>query len=168
MGSGNSKPTEHVFYGETPVRFSNDLVESLQSSSETDSTREKTLELHIQSRVESELQRLQQRESQILNDLEEKLTAEDKKHGSAEKNPGRKKVQAELDALRQRLNGIPKVHELDKDVEKARDDVIKCLRSHDRTPLDCHREVDEFKAQTRRLERQFVVRTVGRDFPAGH
>lgn len=38
----------------------------------------------------------------------------------------------------------------------------------DRTPLDCYKEVEDFKAQTRRLERQFVVRTVGRDFPHGH
>lgn len=41
-------------------------------------------------------------------------------------------------------------------------------RDSDRTPLDCYREVEDFRAQTRRLERQFVVRTVGRDFPRGH
>lgn len=41
-------------------------------------------------------------------------------------------------------------------------------RDSDRTPLDCYREVEDFKTQTRRLERQFVVRTVGRDFPRGH
>ncbi|KAL0638115.1 hypothetical protein Q9L58_002896 [Maublancomyces gigas] len=168
MGSGSSKPTEHVFYGETPVRFSNDLVESLQSSSESDSTREKALELHIQSRVESELQRLQSRESQILNDLEAKLSAEDKEHGGAEKNPGREKVQKEIDVLRRRLDAMPKLMGLDKDVENARESVVKCLRLNDRTPLDCYKEVDNFKAQTRRLERQFVVRTVGRDFPRGH
>jgi hypothetical protein len=42
------------------------------------------------------------------------------------------------------------------------------LSISDRTPLDCYQEVEEFKAHTRRLEREFVVRTVGRDFPAGH
>lgn len=41
-------------------------------------------------------------------------------------------------------------------------------RDSDRTPLDCYREVEDFKTQTRRLERQFVVRTVGRDFPRGN
>jgi len=35
----------------------------------------------------------------------------------------------------------------------------------DRTPLDCYKEVEEFKNQIRRMERAFVVRTVGRDYP---
>lgn len=56
------------------------------------------------------------------------MSAEDKAHGGVEKNPGREKVQKEIDALRQRLDAIPKVVELDKDVEKARESVVKCLR----------------------------------------
>lgn len=31
-------------------------------------------------------------------------------------------------------------------------------------PLDCWKEVEDFKAQARRLEKQFVVRTVGREY----
>lgn len=38
-------------------------------------------------------------------------------------------MQKEIDELRRRLDDIPKVQELDKDVEKARELVIKCLRS---------------------------------------
>lgn len=51
----------------------------------------------------------------------------DKEHGGAEKNTGREKVQKEIDVLRQRLDAMPKVMELDKDVEKARGSVVKCL-----------------------------------------
>lgn len=56
------------------------------------------------------------------------MSAEDKEHGGAEKNPGREKVQKEIDVLRRRLDAMPKIMELDKDVEKARESVIKCLR----------------------------------------
>lgn len=31
-------------------------------------------------------------------------------------------------------------------------------------PLDCWKEVEEFKMQTRRLEKAFVVKTVGREY----
>ncbi|PWW76117.1 hypothetical protein C7212DRAFT_321505 [Tuber magnatum] len=79
MGSGNSKPAERVFDGgETPVRFSNNLVESLQFPART---QEKSLEVQVQSRVESELQRLQSQESRILADLESKLSESDKGWG---------------------------------------------------------------------------------------
>jgi len=40
--------------------------------------------------------------------------------------------------------------------------LTKC--DSDRTPLDCYKEVEEFKNQIRRMEREFVVRTVGRDY----
>ncbi|PGH26377.1 hypothetical protein AJ80_01875 [Polytolypa hystricis UAMH7299] len=82
MGAGGSKPaatgagTKHVFTSDTPVQFSQGLVESLQSSSETDFSRSQTLELHIQSRVTEELERIRARESQTLADLEKRLADE--------------------------------------------------------------------------------------------
>ncbi|PWW72362.1 hypothetical protein C7212DRAFT_336626 [Tuber magnatum] len=148
MGSGNSKPAEHVFDGsETP----------------TNSTREKSLEIQIQSRVENELQRLQSRESQILVDLESKLSESDKNGDT--KGSGREQVQAEIDALKKRLEHMPRMVKIDDEVERARGEVVKCLRWNDRTPLDCYKEVEAFKNQTRRLEKAFVVRTVGGDCP---
>ncbi|KAG0135856.1 hypothetical protein HOY82DRAFT_600008 [Tuber indicum] len=164
MGSGNSKPAERVFDGsETPVRFSNNLVESLQLSSETNSTREKSLEIQVQSRVESELQRLHSRESQILVDLESRLSESDKDGDT--KGLSSEQVQAEIDALKERLERMPRMIKIDGEVERARGEVVKCLRLNDRTPLDCYKEVEEFKNQTRRMEKEFVVRTVGRDYP---
>ncbi|CAZ86098.1 unnamed protein product [Tuber melanosporum] len=148
MGSGNSKPAERVFDGsETP----------------TNSTREKSLEIQVQSRVESELQRLHSRESQILVDLESRLSESDKDGDT--KGLSREQVQAEIDALKERLERMPRMIKIDGEVERARGEVVKCLRLNDRTPLDCYKEVEEFKNQTRRMEKEFVVRTVGRDYP---
>ena len=36
-------------------------------------------------------------------------------------------------------------------VEKARQEVITCLRVNDRRPLDCWREVEDFKREVGRL-----------------
>ncbi|OXV10668.1 hypothetical protein Egran_01569 [Elaphomyces granulatus] len=81
MGAGSSKPggspgTRHIFTSETPVQFSSNLVEALQSSSETDASRAKSLELHIQARVTEELERLRHREHQTLEEIEKRLTEE--------------------------------------------------------------------------------------------
>jgi altered-inheritance-of-mitochondria protein 13 len=40
-------------------------------------------------------------------------------------------------------------------------DVVSCLRLNDRRPLDCWKEVQEFKKEVARLEEAFVDRIVG-------
>ncbi|CDM27322.1 hypothetical protein DTO013E5_4462 [Penicillium roqueforti] len=79
MGAGNSKPeasagSQHVFSSNSPVQFSSNLVDALQSNSETDSTRAKVLELEIQNRVAQELQRLREREQQTLAEIEKRIS----------------------------------------------------------------------------------------------
>ena len=41
-------------------------------------------------------------------------------------------------------------------VEKAKGELVKCLREKDRRPLDCWEEVEVFKREVGRLERRFV------------
>ncbi|KZF20946.1 DUF1690-domain-containing protein [Xylona heveae TC161] len=177
MGANNSKPeaqtSQHIFTGESPVRFSQNLIDSLQNSAETDSTRAKALELHIQARVAEELERLQTRESQMLQELSEKVSSAEQSKPAAEiseaaqsagdklRDLGRDSVQKEIAELRQRLEGRRKLEDLDKDVEHAKEDVVKCLRINDRRPLDCYKEVSTFKTQVARLEKGFVDRVIG-------
>ncbi|KAI9786400.1 MAG: hypothetical protein M1839_006860 [Geoglossum umbratile] len=171
MGSSASKqPTgqasEHVFAAGTPVRFSQELIESLQSNPETDSTREKTLELHIQSRVAAELEKLRERESRLLKDLEEQISNEapDKSAPQQEESPTSTAVHESITSLRSKLSSRRKLESVDESVEKAKDDVVRCLRENDRRPLDCWREVEAFRKEVGRLERRFVEKVVGRDF----
>ncbi|QSZ34868.1 hypothetical protein DSL72_007727 [Monilinia vaccinii-corymbosi] len=179
MGSGASKPEQppkaQVWASETPVRFSAQLIDSLQASSEppkktnilarypkTDSTRAKTLELHIQARVASELQKLQERASKDFEELTAKLAAEDaapsaeKSAGDSLRRLGRDAVQKDVEGLRKKLEQRKKVQELDEGVEKAKSEVVRCLRDHDRRPLDCYREVEAFRREVRRLEGKWV------------
>lgn len=180
---------------DAPVRFSQDLIDSLQTSGEvcsgrmarkvrddkrliviyqTDSTRQKTLELHIQSRVADELKQLEARESQRLKELEEKLSAEPSGPGglgSAAGHDGaqaegnlrdldRENIQREISTLRQQLEKRKRLRNVDQGVEKAKDDVVSCLRANDRRPLDCWKEVEAFKREVARLEDAFVERAL--------
>ncbi|KAF8250480.1 DUF1690-domain-containing protein [Wilcoxina mikolae CBS 423.85] len=161
MGTTTSKPNAPiVLHGETPVRFSSSFVHTLTSTSESDSTREKQLELHIQSRVAEELARLEEREEKVLRGVQERIESGKEEEGGL----GREKVKMEIEGLKKRLQDVPRVAEIGEDVEKARGEVVRCLRLNDTRPLDCWKEVEEFKEQTRRLEKAFVVRTVGREY----
>ena len=76
---------------------------------------------------------------------------------------GRESVQKEVAALKQKLEQRKKVVEvekLDESVQKAREDVINCLRENDRRPLDCWKEVETFKEQVRKLEEKWVEKVV--------
>lgn len=135
---------------------------------QTDSTRAKTLELHIQARVAEELKRLQAREDQVLKELEAKISAEESKPttksaGDALRDLGRESVQKEVQELRKKLDARKKVQEiadLDAGVEKARTDVISCLRSNDRKPLNCWLEVENFRNEVKKMENAWVEKVV--------
>ncbi|KAL5341491.1 hypothetical protein BJX70DRAFT_358939 [Aspergillus crustosus] len=216
MGAGSSKPeasagSKHIFESNSPIQFSSNLVEGLQSNTETDSARAKTLELEIQARVSQELERLRAREQQTLAEIQKRL--EEVKDTSSSPSSGapstvnptaavsypagsldldapripfagreyepappaaiveasvptnrelsRVNVNSEIEELRQKLEGRKKLGELDDGVKKAQASVANCLRLNDRRPLDCWKEVAEFKREVARLEEGFVDRIVG-------
>ncbi|KAL2871546.1 Mic19 family protein [Aspergillus lucknowensis] len=210
MGAGGSKPeasagSKHIFESNSPIQFSSNLVDSLQSNTETDSARAKTLELQIQARVSEELSRLRAREQQTIAEIEKRLTeVKDTPSSSTTTtvpNPSyappagsldldapripfagrgytpappavepavpvnrelsRESVNAEIEELRAKLEGRKKLAELDDGMAKAKADVVSCLRLNDRRPLDCWKEVQEFKKEVARLEEAFVDRIVG-------
>ncbi|KAI4281796.1 MAG: hypothetical protein L6R38_003425 [Xanthoria sp. 2 TBL-2021] len=189
MGQNSSKPspssTQHVFTSESPINFSPDLINALQASPETDSTRSKDLELHIQQRVHSELARLDAEHSKRLSELQEQISASpdsttesihpdartpdqstssggvDHKaaaEGDRLRDLSRQSVQKEIDMLKEKLKRRKMKEEVvqDKAIEKAKGEIVKCLRLNDRRPLDCWREVEAFKEEVGRLEKNFL------------
>ncbi|KAF7122682.1 hypothetical protein CNMCM5793_000792 [Aspergillus hiratsukae] len=211
MGAGSSKPeasagSKHVFTSNAPIQFSSNLVEALQTNTETDSSRAKSLELQIQARVAQELKRLREREQQTLAEIEKRLQAAEAKDSAPAASPSskpnitypagslnldapripfagreyeapapstaaadqpinrdlsRESVNAEIEQLRAKLEGRRKLVEMDEGVERARQEVVTCLRLNDRRPLDCWKEVEGFKREVARLEEKFVDRVVG-------
>ena len=155
---------------------------------QTDSTRAKDLELHIQSRVHAELSRLEAEQTKALKELEEQISASpdsdsnsqqpSSQPGGSDSSPtsgdsgnargdkpqdlGRQSVQREIEILRQRLSQRKLKEDImnDKGVEKAKEGVVRCLRVNDRRPLDCWQEVETFKKEVGRLEKDFLGRVI--------
>jgi altered-inheritance-of-mitochondria protein 13 len=62
--------------------------------------------------------------------------------------------------LKRKLEQRKRVKEVDESVEKAKSEVVRCLRENDRRPLDCWREVEAFKREVGRLEGSWVEKVV--------
>jgi altered-inheritance-of-mitochondria protein 13 len=69
---------------------------------------------------------------------------------------GREAVQNDVTELKKKLERRKKLADVDGGVEKAKSEVVRCLRENDRKPLDCYREVERFRAEVRRLESVWV------------
>jgi altered-inheritance-of-mitochondria protein 13 len=114
--------------------------------------------------VQSELKRLQERAAKDYEELTSHLSQdppasdknEEKSAGDTLRDLGRQSVQNDVAELRKKLEQRKKVVELDEAVEKAKGDVVTCLRVNDRRPLDCWREVERFREEVRRLEGGWV------------
>lgn len=69
-------------------------------------------------------------------------------------------VSKEIEALRAKLQERRQLRELPDGVEAARSEVVRCLRENDRRPLDCWKEVENFKEQVRRVEKGWVDKVI--------
>ncbi len=69
-------------------------------------------------------------------------------------------MQNDVKELRKKLEQRKKLTSVDEGVEKAKSQVVKCLRENDRRPLDCWKEVENFKNEVRRLEGVWVEKIV--------
>lgn len=144
-------------------------------SIQTDSTRAKTLELHIQSRVADELKKLQERAAKDFDELSAKISAAEEASssgggGTEKKQPasegdqlrqlGREAVQSDVQELKRKLEQRKQLAGVDESIERAKSEVVRCLRENDRRPLDCWKEVETFKQEVRRLEATWVEKVV--------
>jgi altered-inheritance-of-mitochondria protein 13 len=69
-------------------------------------------------------------------------------------------VSQEIAELKKKLDSRKKMEQPDLGVEKAKEELVQCLRMNDRRPLDCWKEKEAFKREVGRLEREFVERAV--------
>jgi altered-inheritance-of-mitochondria protein 13 len=72
----------------------------------------------------------------------------------------RTSVTKEIEQLKMKLEQRKKLEQADQDVTRAKEAVVACLRQNDRRPLDCWKEVESFKQEVGRLEKEFVQRTI--------
>ncbi|KAK4209864.1 putative DUF1690 domain-protein [Rhypophila decipiens] len=165
MGSSASKPdvtdVTQVWTGANTSMFSNDLVSHLASREESDVARQQALELEVQRRVTAELKRLQAEEAEALQEKQAKLSAPPTSTDDTQDNkPSRQTVSKEIETLRAKLEERRKVRTIPDTVEAARSEVVRCLRENDRRPLDCWKEVEQFKEEVRKLEKGWVDKVI--------
>jgi altered-inheritance-of-mitochondria protein 13 len=151
---------------------------------QTDSTRSKNQELQYQQRLTAELEKLREKEAQNISELSKSLSNDAEKPAEPaepsliekisdatssastlaekqrRKDMSNSSVTKEIDALRKKLDARKKLEQADPQVNKAKEEVAACLRMHDRRPLDCWKEVENFKKEVGRLERDFVEKTI--------
>lgn len=65
-----------------------------------------------------------------------------------------------MQQLKKKLEQRKRVQEVDEGVERAKSEVVRCLRDNDRRPLDCWKEVEAFKREVGRLEGVWVDKVV--------
>ena len=98
-------------------------------------------------------------EKPLVDRIAEKLrgrSSESQSVSEPQANLDRNSVQKEIDGLKKKLDARKTITQLDADVEKAKEDVVSCLKKNDRRPLDCWQEVQNFKTEVGRLEKAFV------------
>ncbi|PHH76870.1 hypothetical protein CDD82_3768 [Ophiocordyceps australis] len=163
MGAKQSKqdaPGAFEWKASGPPKVSLDLIEKLQSNAETDASRARLFDQHVQTLVAEELKRQSKRETELLRETHERIAAAAalvaEKKGDKDGGSSHTLVAQEVEALRQKLDGRKKVRELPEAVDKARNEVVQCLRENDRRPLDCWQEVDRFKTEVKKLEKKWV------------
>jgi altered-inheritance-of-mitochondria protein 13 len=148
---------------------------------QTDSTRSRQQELQYQERLTAELEKLREQETQNFSKFSETLSGEPEQPSEPsliekisdatssnatlaekqrQKEMTRNTVTEEVEQLRAKLANRKKLEQVDADVGKAKDAVIACLRTNDRRPLDCWQEIETFKKEVGRLEKQFVEKTI--------
>ncbi|PFH61244.1 hypothetical protein XA68_17878 [Ophiocordyceps unilateralis] len=130
-----------------------------RSPTQTDASRAKQRERHIQARVAEELKNLKKREAETLKLARARIAAEADADAD-DPGPDRFAVGKEVESLRRKLDERKQLRVLPDPVEKTRNNVIRCLRDNDRRPLDCWKEVEAFKAEVKKMEDGWVEKVV--------
>ncbi|ORY79371.1 hypothetical protein BCR35DRAFT_291684 [Leucosporidium creatinivorum] len=180
MGAQGSKPDVEVSEGETaffaeraaPVQFSEGLINHLSSSSlpssSVPSSRQETLDSHIQSRIASELSRLREQEATVREEIERALEKEnlDREKGDAETQgvSHSASLMKDLEDLEKRTLGLREESEKEldseawKSVESQRKALVECFTGNKETPLNCQAEAGKFKEAVAGVEKAFIAR----------
>jgi len=176
MGAGQSRTEtdEKVFQSETPISFSPDVVDQLSNrleSPDTSPERQTFIDAHIRARIQDELlEHLRREEEHVQQEIERALEKEnlDKERamaGEASEGDGSSAgevksstaLQGDLGEIREKISKYQSRKELAEypEVKSHGDAVVECYRQNAARPLDCWKEVDQFKNSVAKLEQEY-------------
>jgi len=174
MGANQSTPQtdEKVFPAETPIQFSQDVVNQLadhMAAPDPPPERQSSIDAQIRARIQSELARLRAEEEAVGAEIEhalekENLDRERAMAGAEDASEGAGMVKSsaalmgDLEELRSKVDRFKARREVEGDaqVQQKGQAVISCYKNSPSRALDCWREVSEFKASVSQLEEQYV------------
>lgn len=106
--------------------------------------------------------RLAQEQTKSLKELQDKISAESPSNPTRSPDLSRANVQKEIEELKKKLAKRKLREDVtgDRQVEKAKNELVHCLRINDRRPLDCWKEVEAFKEEVGRVEKRFLSRVL--------
>ncbi|GMM32889.1 Mic19 protein [Saccharomycopsis crataegensis] len=156
MGSSASKPEQtKVFTPATPVEFSQEFLNQLDNSEESNYARSQLSEKFIQKEVSKKLADLQKETNESLSKtLSSKLELTD-----STPEISSSKLDAKIEELTQKLNTINSnkffqdriSKEANTTVSSSREEVLKCLKDNSDKPLNCWDEVQKFRGLVKKL-----------------
>ncbi|WWC71946.1 uncharacterized protein I206_105905 [Kwoniella pini CBS 10737] len=142
----------------TSVEFSPSLISRLSSSSSNDKSDNQTTNTtdeKIKKRLEIEIENLRLKENEILTKINKELEKENlnkEKPGMSSEILSKDIEQIKLKVERLNQN---KFNE-GKGISDARKQVIGCYLNNPDKPLDCWKQVENFKTEVAKLEQAFV------------
>ncbi|KAF8835435.1 hypothetical protein BDN67DRAFT_998686 [Paxillus ammoniavirescens] len=177
MGAGQSKPAEmrpKLFYTETPIevysssiQFSRDVVDHLSdrlASPETTFERQATVDARIRAQIQSELKALRSEEENVQREIQRALEKENLDReiggvGGGNAHRDSSSLIGDLEEIRAKVDRFQTRNKLDdlRSVKETGEAVALCYRSSAATPLDCWREVAEFKAAAADAEARYLA-----------
>ncbi|KAK2467118.1 hypothetical protein APHAL10511_001376 [Amanita phalloides] len=163
---------EKVFHNETPISFSQDVVNHLSDrlqSSDVLQERQLSLDAHVRSRIQAELDHLRKEEEHVRQEIESALEKENLDRERATTGvpdndttigaPRSSTVLSEdLEQIRFKIERFHARKRLDMfpHAQTASESVLACYRLNQGTPLDCWQEVRSFKNAIAAVEQEYL------------
>ncbi|PVG00302.1 hypothetical protein CPB86DRAFT_782882 [Serendipita vermifera] len=177
MGGAQSKdPVVLPVRNESSIKFSPGVLSQLSNNLDSTTTspeREEALDRHVRERIHAELVKLQEEEEDVKKALraalekenlgrERAIAGDTSAEGDSEAtnagSRGTASLREDIEAVKRRAEKYAQRKHLGGDtaIEESRQALVKCYREHLQRPLDCWREVEEFKKQVGAIEAKFV------------
>ncbi|KAF9228049.1 hypothetical protein BS17DRAFT_747148, partial [Gyrodon lividus] len=171
MGAGQSKAEirPKVFHIETPIEFSQDVVDHLSdrlASPETTPERQSAIDARIRTQIQSELKALRAEEENVRREIRHALEKENldqemggvgdgNTHGDIKNSVA---LLGDLEEIRAKVDRFQTRRKLGDFIpaKEMGEAVALCYRSNATTPLECWREVSLFKSTVADAETRYL------------
>lgn len=150
MGASASKPTEtRIFTPKTQIDISQNLVNQLENSTETDYVRSQYTEKYLQDELAKRLDELSTKSNELFDKtLRSSVVTEDDTPDLTSS-----KLNSKIDELAKKINDKKeKFVQLNDEILDQKKEIVSCLIKNKNRPLNCWEEVKNFEKLVNNLK----------------